>query len=41
MIPLILTVIGGFLIGGSLKNNQTFADGGITAKSLSLEDLND
>jgi hypothetical protein len=30
MIPFILAAIGGYLIGDSMKDSQTFADGGIT-----------
>jgi hypothetical protein len=39
MIPLILTAIGAYLIGDSFKKNQTFAEGGITAKDLSSDNL--
>ena len=30
MIPFILAAVGGYLIGDSMKDSQTFADGGIT-----------
>jgi len=40
MIPYLLAAVGGYLIGDSMKDNQTFADGGETAKAKKrLEEL--
>jgi len=39
MIPYLLAVVGGYLLGDSMKDSQTFADGGMMANGGNVSNI--